>query len=139
MKWSKIKELTESFLADSLKGRVQYHITRYARNSSTMSRAWITLDGKEIANFSNVEVMAGQSEFSRDQFCDALIECANSPIESSITSSNPLVQALAMFDKRCGTRRLNALAMAEFKSALARDFYNVRVAADRHSVASVED
>jgi hypothetical protein len=55
MKWSKLKKTAEGFLADSLKKRIKYHVTRYT--GFTMSRGWMTFDGQEIANFSNVEHM----------------------------------------------------------------------------------
>lgn len=55
MKWSKQKQLIESLLADSLKGRLEFHITRYGKGDTwSMSRAWITWDKKELMNFSNV-------------------------------------------------------------------------------------
>ena len=58
MKWSKLKRITEAFLADSVKNRIRYHITQYGPGDSyTMARGWITFDGKEIANFSTVEWM----------------------------------------------------------------------------------
>jgi hypothetical protein len=56
MKWSKLKKTAEALLADSLKKRIKYHVTSYASaGGSTMSRGWMTFDGQEIANFSNVE------------------------------------------------------------------------------------
>lgn len=56
MKWSKLKKTAESLLADSLKDRIRYHVTKYGSGSTQiMSRGWITLDGNELANFSNVE------------------------------------------------------------------------------------
>ncbi len=58
MKWSKLKKQAEAFLADPLKQRIQYHTTHYimARgNYEGHGRAWITLDGQEIASFSEIE------------------------------------------------------------------------------------
>jgi hypothetical protein len=56
MKWSKLKKIAETLLADSLKNRIKYHVTQYGPGDSyTMARGWITLDGKEIANFSSAE------------------------------------------------------------------------------------
>lgn len=56
MKWSKQKKLLESLLADSVKDRLKFHITRYGPGFSThMMRAWVTWDGSELVNFSNAE------------------------------------------------------------------------------------
>ncbi len=57
MKWSKVKKLAEDLLADSLRGRIRYHVTDYGPNhrGDTMSRGWITLDGTQVENFSNVQ------------------------------------------------------------------------------------
>jgi len=56
MQWSKLRESIKDILADSVKNRIQFHVTRYGSGSSTtMARAWVTWDKKEIANFSTVE------------------------------------------------------------------------------------
>lgn len=56
MRWSKAKKLLEELLADSVKERVQFHVTSYGPgHSSTMARAWITWDKKEVVNMSSVE------------------------------------------------------------------------------------
>jgi hypothetical protein len=52
MKWSKLKSEIEQKFAESVKGRVEIFSTRYTTASHSMSRGWITFDGKEIANFS---------------------------------------------------------------------------------------
>lgn len=58
MVWSKYKKHIEGMLADSLQGRIQYHITRYEMSvghHEGRSRAWVTLDGQELCNFSDIE------------------------------------------------------------------------------------
>ena len=57
-KWSKLKKDLEERLADSLKDRVQYHITHYGSGDSyTNSRGWITLDGQEVINASTTKFL----------------------------------------------------------------------------------
>jgi hypothetical protein len=54
MKWSKQKKLLESLLADSLKGHLEFYVTRYRSGggiSNYLERAWITWQGKELVNF----------------------------------------------------------------------------------------
>lgn len=58
MRWSKLKQQMEGMLADSLQGRIQYHVTQYkmsAGHYEGLGRAWITLDGQELCNFSEIE------------------------------------------------------------------------------------
>jgi len=54
MIWSKTKKALEALLANSVKAHVQYHVTSYVTNETGIQRrAWITWDGKELANFSD--------------------------------------------------------------------------------------
>lgn len=58
MQWSKLKKSIEGFLADSLKSHVQFHVTRYGPGQSDiMTRAWVTWDKQEVANFSTAKWM----------------------------------------------------------------------------------
>ena len=50
MQWSKLKHHIESLFAESVKGRVGLHSTRYRTMHDSDGRSWITLDGKEIIN-----------------------------------------------------------------------------------------
>lgn len=57
-KWSKLKKSMEERLAESLQGRVQYHVTHYGKGDSyTKSRGWITLDGRELLNAATSEAL----------------------------------------------------------------------------------
>ena len=54
MIWSKLKKaLTENF-SDNLKSQIDFFMTDYA-NSFSQGRAWITIEGKEVVNFSTAE------------------------------------------------------------------------------------
>lgn len=55
MMWSKVKSNLENKFAENLKGRVQIYITSYGHGFDTtdlFNRGWITVDGKEVVNFS---------------------------------------------------------------------------------------
>ena len=55
MRWSKIKKEVEARFSDKLRGRVHLHITSYGQGydiSDLFNRGWITVDGKEVVNFS---------------------------------------------------------------------------------------
>ncbi len=54
MRWSKLKRNVECFFADSVKGRVGLHSTRYRTMHDHDGRAWITLDGKEVISMVHI-------------------------------------------------------------------------------------
>jgi hypothetical protein len=170
MRWSKAKKALENLLAESVRRRVQFHVTRYGPSQSyTMARAWVTWDGQEIANFSSVEwlmknyhvarqiqeseqvtdyrdpnqregyylpyeqsaeILTQQGIFSRTQFQDAVESYLNLSIESALASEKPIIQALAMLDRRLGRRRLAALQIGETSNPLVRLFYRLRCQAE---------
>ena len=54
MQWSKLRSQVEDLFADSVKGRVRLHSTRYRRMHDQEGRAWITIDGEEIVNMPHI-------------------------------------------------------------------------------------
>ncbi len=148
MKWSKLKKSAEGLLADSLKGRVKYHLTRYGPGVSyIMARGWITFDKKQIVNCSTVESIQEhykltgqyfsddkealeqlheQGVFTRDDFVEALEEYLELKMEDALNSATALIRAITMFDRRLGKRRLGAMSFADNECPLVRDFYTIR-------------
>ena len=57
MIWSKIRKELYDRLDINLIGRLDYHITSYKNSTGFIGRAWITIDGKEFINFSNLETL----------------------------------------------------------------------------------
>ena len=55
MKWSKLKKAIENHFCDELKDRVKIHFTVYRAEHEPESRYWITVDGKEIINVSELK------------------------------------------------------------------------------------
>ena len=54
MQWSKLRSQVEDRFAESVKGRVRLHSTRYRRMHDQEGRAWITIDGEEIINMPHI-------------------------------------------------------------------------------------
>jgi hypothetical protein len=52
MKWSQLKKTIESFICPTLRNRVKFYSTRYRSTHDQVGRAWISVDGKEIYDFS---------------------------------------------------------------------------------------
>lgn len=152
MIWTKLKKTTEAFIADRLKGRIEYHLARYGKGVSYfMRRGWITFDKKEIAAFSTIKrvresyALTGQwystdpqaiahldkeGIFTRDDFVNALEEYAGLQVEDAIKSPNPIIRAIAMFDRRLGKRRLSALSLRADEHQLVKSFYTIRCQAE---------
>ena len=153
MKWSKLKCLVEDRFSPALAGRVSIYSTRYG--NCTCGRAWITVDGEEIANFCTraranrefeetlidrgsppdpcdrePDVPLGYGELSRQ---DAYAACwsfvHDLSIEQALADSDLLVQALAVLDSRLGKRRLSDLDATNMHP-LARKMLLVRLEAE---------
>ncbi len=54
MIWSKLKKLIKERFADNVKKEIDFFMTEYD-NDSHYGRAWITINGKEVVNFSTAE------------------------------------------------------------------------------------
>jgi hypothetical protein len=55
MKWSKLKKSVEEFFCDSLKNRIEIHLTNYRAIHEPETRFWIVCDGEEIYNISKLK------------------------------------------------------------------------------------
>lgn len=53
--------------------------------------------------------MSVRTEYTDDEFCDALKEYRNTDIQKSIHSQNSIVKMFALFDKRVGKRTLKKI------------------------------
>lgn len=130
MKWSKLKKTIEEKFADSVKNKIHLYTTRYTVGSNFMVRAWITINGEEIANFStpdnynkyswntpdidkripDEERIEGNAvekgEFSRFEFFVSCNSFLNLSIDQALNGDDPIIKALAVIDKRFGKRRI---------------------------------
>jgi hypothetical protein len=146
MRWTKLKSLIEDRFAPSVRARLTINSTRYG--ACTCGRAWLTLDGEEIANFCtrayyNAEL--GRADPSEKTAPDALVrygelsrqdayECCwafihELSIEDALTNEDPLIQTLAVLDERVGKRRLVELDFEKFHP-LARKLLRIRAEAE---------
>lgn len=132
--WSSIRrKLEKEYLALSLRGRIQYFVTRYKRSHDQEGRAAILIDGEEVlrGNYYNKffksdlfprdekyfnrirneysymdEVALELGCFDQRSFYSAFKEFDNQSIEDSLKSDNLLVRIFAVLDRRIGKRRL---------------------------------
>ena len=163
MKWSKLKQQVEAHFADSVRTHAALHITRYGPGvSSTMTRGWLTWDGAEVLSFSTIawlqaectavaNPLAADSRdtildqlqqdgiFSRFDLTDALAAYLNLPIEAAVSSPDPIIRALAMFDRRVGKRRLQQFVIDKMTHPFVKRLYDLRCQAEQRSIAETND
>ena len=154
MRWSKLKQRIENNFAESVKSRVALHSTTYGE--STCGHAWLTLDGAVIANFctrahfnrfdygdkGRDEGLTEQQKKRYKEQCVEYGEMSRQAVyrtcwsyihelsfEDAIKSEDPLIQSLAMLDKRLGKRRLKRMKDQDLHP-LARKLFEVRTSAE---------
>lgn len=132
--WSGIrKKLETEYLAQSLRGHIQYFATSYSKVPDHEGRAAIRYDGKEIIkgcywnNWKKADLFPRDEKWDKrmteehaymddvalklgvfDQRCffRAFEEFDNQSIDKSLISDDLIVRIFAIFDRRIGKRRL---------------------------------
>lgn len=157
--WSNIRyKLEKEYLALSLRGRIQYFVTRYKFSHDQEGRAAILLDGKEVLRGNYYNKFFKSDLFPRDEkysqrirneysymdevaldlgcfdqrcFYSSFEEFDNQSIDENLKSDNLLVRILAILDRRIGKRRLLKIREEiENEPEIIQFFYNVRVEAE---------
>ncbi len=81
-----------------------------------------------------------RSEYTDEEFCDALGHYRNQPIEDSLTSENPLERMFAILDRRVGKRRLmSMMELWNTQPEWLRPFYALRFQAEGIASATLTD
>ena len=118
--WSVMrKQLEQEYICDSLKGRVQFFVTRYPKTSDVSSRVAIRVDGEEVLKsdfcrwrkacegaFLNDIVIHNRGGFDSVEFYNAFYVYQNQDIQESLLCDDPLVRLFAILDRRVGKRTL---------------------------------
>jgi hypothetical protein len=160
MIWSKIKRNVENGFAENLKGKIQIYVTSYGSGydiTDLFNRGWITVDGKEVVNFSTPDafylngtdfhystptncaksenikyderdskLLSEKGEFSKYDLSHCCYAYQNFSIEEAINHESPIINMLAVLDKRMGKRRLLKLSQEELHP-LVNYFLNLRL------------
>lgn len=137
--WSGMRKyLEQEMLAESLSRRVRYGCTTYVGMDGCRIFE-MCVDGKQIKRFSWETVNSyfiekgykekscigeywdefwtlldkysinERTEYTDEEFCDALEKYRNQDIKVSIQSSNPLIKMFAILDRRVGKRTLRRI------------------------------
>ena len=144
--WSGMrKKLEKDYLADSLKGRIQYFVTTYRESHDEEGRAAIWLDGKEVLKGSYFNLWRRWHDnhyaiddrtlnlgaFDQGEFYRAFQEFDNQSIEKSLESENLLVRIFAILDHRVGNRRLLQMQKRMPEEPIhMQTFYGIRMEAE---------
>lgn len=157
--WSGIrKKLETEYLAESLRGHIQYYATSYSKSPDHEGRAAIRYDGKEIIKGCYWNAWVKADLFPKDEkwekrgiekmgymddvalklgtfdqrcFYRAFEEFDNQSIDDSLTSDNLIVRIFAILDRRVGKRKLLLLKkMIENESETFQVFFSIRVKAE---------
>ena len=157
--WSGMRrKLEKEYLAESLKGHIQYFATSYSKCPDHEGRAAIMLDGKEIISGGYYNNWVKASLFPKDEkyqkrineefafmddvavklgifdqgsFYQAFNIFDNQSIEKSLYSENMLVRIMAILDRRVGKRRLISLkeTIGDEEPSF-QEFYAIRAEAE---------
>ena len=154
--WSGIrKKLETEYLAECLRGHIQYFATSYSRSPDHEGRAAIRYDGKEIIkgcfwnNWLKADLFPKDEKYEKrmkveyafmddtvlklgvfDQrsFYAAFAEFDNQSIEMSLDSENLIVRIFALLDRRLGKRRLLLMQETiEKEPDTFQEFYAIRM------------
>ncbi len=161
--WSGIRnKLEKDYLAESLRGHIQYYCTSYTKSPDGHGRAAIRLDGKELIsgcywnNYSKANLFPRDEKYEKrmkecfpymdetaldlgvfDEYCfyRAFHEFDNQSIEKSLSSENLIVRIFAVLDRRIGKRRLMEMKGSfNEEDEIFNTFYSIRINAENISL-----
>ena len=157
--WSGIrKKLEREYLAQCLRGHIQYYATSYSKSPDHEGRAAIRYDGKEIMkgcywnNWTKAEWFPKDetwerrmtvenaymddtalrlSVFGQRCFYNAFAEFDDQDIEMSLNGANLIVRIFVVLDRRVGKRRLTLMKKTiQEKSDTFQEFFAIRAKAE---------
>ncbi len=159
------KKLEGEYLAESLRGHIQYFATSYSKCPDHEERAAIMLDGKEVISGSYYNYWVKAEQFPRDEkyqkrmqvemafmddtaiqlgifdqrcFYEAFEIFDNQSIEKSIESENMLVRIFAVLDRRIGKRRLQKIMKnIEKEEKSFQEFFAIRAKAEGIGITKI--
>lgn len=147
MQWSKLKARVKDRICPELRDRVDFHLTSYRRAHDDADKVWITIDGETTLTMKYYTRLRAEYEayscgvdwgaikpllceleiFEPKDFGLAMRTYLDLPIRDALASTNNLIKAFAIIDRRVGKRTLTKLEISEAHSRLVRTFYSLRL------------
>lgn len=146
MQWSKLKSRIKSLISPEVRDRIDFHLTSYRESHDGADKVWITIDGERIFDckyylserataYAYLDGLRGNEIKSalidagihspRDFGC-AMRAYLDMPPGEALKSSDPIVRAFAIVDRRVGKRTLAKLDLSGCDHALVNAFYRLR-------------
>ncbi len=158
MQWSKIKTRLRALVCDSLRDRIDFHLTTYRTHHNDFGGVckcgdaqdlWITVDGLQVfrASYCKFEherflmwkagiPLSDQHEMMKLAHLQelhrpydvrtALRNYLDLNPRDALRSPDPILRALAILDRRIGSRTLKQLKVEDEEHSLVRMFYCLR-------------
>jgi hypothetical protein len=155
MQWSKLRSHMLTFVAPGLRKRIDFHLIVYRKLSECANEFFITVDGQKTFSAStsrhNIATyvvtrttgLIGYGDSSDARRVDDILSKsevhAPTDITSSIrtyfdldphvalASSDPVLKALAIIDRRIGRRTLKSMELTDTEHSLVKTFYILRM------------
>lgn len=148
MQWSKLKARVKDFICPELRDRIDFHLTSYRESHDGADKVCITVDGQRVFSCKHYpyewaeaeayhgglrgeqvkELLRGKEIQRPKDFGDAMRAYLDMPITEAVKSSDPLVKAFALVDRRLGKRTLAKLEISDSEHTLVKAFYELRLA-----------
>lgn len=127
MNWSQVRIRIRERMDASLRDRIDLHVAQY-RTFGELGRAWITVDGEQVASWSCMEKLGHppKSEHSKSDFIHILTTHLNENPHEALKSPVGLIRALALADERIGKRTLKSYPIESDEDELVRLVYRLR-------------
>ena len=146
MQWSKLKSRVKSFICPELKDRIDFHLTSYRESHDGADKVWITVDGQRVLSCKHyprewaeaeayygglrgeqvTDLLKAREIHGPGDFGNAMRAYLSLPVGEALKSSDPLVRAFALVDRRVGKRTLEKLEISDVEHTLVKAFYELR-------------
>jgi hypothetical protein len=146
MQWSKLKSRIKGLICPELRDRIDFHLTSYRESHDEADKVWITVDGQRVfsckhypyeraradsfrAGLRGEQVnlsLAERELHSPKDFGDAMRAYLDLPVKEALTSSNQLIKAFALVDRRTGKRAFGKIELPDSEHSLVKVFFNLR-------------
>jgi hypothetical protein len=136
----------KALIAPELRDRIDFHLTSYRESHDGADKVWITIDGQRVFSCKHY-----QREWAEDalyqrglqadkvhsvlrrteiqgpgDFGDAARAYLDMSVAEALKSSDPIVRAFAIVDRRVGKRTLAKLDLSDCDHALVNALYGLR-------------
>jgi hypothetical protein len=146
MQWSKLKSRIKALIAPELRDRIDFHLTSYRASHDGADKVWITIDGARVFDCKHYpyewasdaayadglrgnqvkSALANVGIHGPKDFGNAMRAYLDLPVDEALASSDPIVRAFAIVDRRVGKRTLAKLDLSDCDHALVNAFYDLR-------------